>query len=131
MSISPHPLGTPRHDLVVGYWVTTVTGDIDIVNADELCEALLALARRVPYRAIVDCTGVRFIDVTGCRGLTLAHARAMAAGAVLRFVAPPSCPLRRLLSLTDPRGRLPVYTTVEAATRATCSSRAARSDWDS
>jgi anti-anti-sigma regulatory factor len=119
MSISPHPLGTPHHDLAAGYWFATVNGEIDIDNADDVCAALLALARRVPFRAIVDCTGIEFIDVTGCRGLTLAHARATAIGAVLRYVAPSGCPLRRLLLLIDPGGRIPVYSSVEAAARAT------------
>ncbi len=115
MSTTQQVLGTPDGGVAPGFWVTTIHGEVDLVNADELCRALLDLARRVPYRAIVDCAGVRFIDVAGCRGLIAAAERAAASGGALRFVAPDGSPLYRLLDLIDLGRRVAVYATVEQA----------------
>jgi anti-anti-sigma factor len=76
-----------------------VAGEVDASNAEDVCLALLRVARKFRSPLTVDLAGVTFMDSSGLRALTDAS-RALAAsgsGMVLRNVPRQ---VRRLMSLT-------------------------------
>ena len=85
----------------------TVTGEIDLGNADSLYKALTdALASGAPV--IVDLTGVEFIDSRGLAALIRAHHEAAHAISVPILVIP-SDPVSRVFELAGAKAVLPVY----------------------
>ena len=88
----------------------TVTGEIDLSNAESLYKALTqALAPGSPV--IVDLTGVGFIDSRGLGALVRARHEAVQADdtAVAPILVIPSEPVARLLELAGTEGIIPVY----------------------
>ena len=73
--------------------VVHVGGEIDLVTAPSLDEALAGVDS-----ALVDMTGVSFIDSTGIAVLVRHYQRCVAHGGVLRVVAT-SYPVRRVLEV--------------------------------
>jgi anti-anti-sigma factor len=75
--------------------LVTVRGEIDMDNAGELVDAI----RRVAGIAVVDLSGVTFIDSTGLQGLLTAQEAARQRGdeVILRH---PSKVVRRVFELT-------------------------------
>jgi anti-sigma B factor antagonist len=91
----------------------TVTGEIDLGNAESLYKALTdALAPGAPV--IVDLTGVEFIDSRGLAALIRAHHEAGSiAGAPILVV--PSDVVSRVFELAGAEAVLPVYPDQAAA----------------
>lgn len=85
----------------------TVTGEIDLSNAESLYKALTqALAPGSPV--IVDLTGVGFIDSRGLGALVRAqHEAVQIATAPILLI--PSDPVARVLELAGTDGIIPVY----------------------
>jgi anti-anti-sigma factor len=73
----------------------TVRGEIDMDNAGELVDAIA----RIGGTAVVDLSGVTFIDSTGLQGLLRAQRAARQRGDDL-ILRHPSTTVRRLLELT-------------------------------
>lgn len=85
----------------------TVTGEIDLSNAESLYKALTeALAPAAPV--IVDLTGVGFIDSRGLGALVRAHHEAVHI-ATAPILVIPSDPVARVLELAGTERMLPVY----------------------
>jgi len=85
----------------------TVTGEIDLGNAEILYKALTeALAQGAPV--IADLSGVGFIDSRGLGALVRARHEAVAVAAAPILVIP-SDPVARVLELAGAEGILPVY----------------------
>ena len=98
--------GQPSDDKSARPWkLVTVRGEIDMDNADEFVDAM----RTVAGTAIVDLSGVTFIDSTGLQGLLRAQkaARKRADDLILRH---PSKAVRRLLEMTNLLDRFTVET---------------------
>lgn len=78
----------------VGYSVKTVNGlpvvsapaEVDVSNADELRQFLLACAEEGHPLLVVDMSETAFCDSTGLHQLVRAHKRAIAAGGEVRLV---------------------------------------------
>jgi anti-sigma B factor antagonist len=88
----------------------TVTGEIDLGNAESLYKALTdALAPGAPV--IVDLTAVGFIDSRGLSALVRARHEAVQAeeNAAAPILVIPSEPVARLLELAGTEGIIPVY----------------------
>ena len=87
-----------------GSWeLVTVRGEVDMDNAGELVDAI----ERAAGPAVVDLSGVTFIDSTGLQGLLRAQKAVRQRGhdLVLRH---PSTVVRRLLELTSLVGRFTI-----------------------
>jgi anti-sigma B factor antagonist len=96
-----------RTDVVNGDPVVTISGEVDLVTASDLRQAL-GEALLISPRLVVDVGAVTFIDSTGLSALADAHRRAHDAGGAL-IVRHPSPMLKRLLEIT----RLDTLLTVE------------------
>ncbi len=94
-------------------WVT-VQGDVDMLTAPDLEQALDDVHRRFRHVATLDFAGLRFIDSSGLRVLLLAARREHRAGRRLRVVnAIPQ--VRRLFGLVALDKSLDLYTSSSAA----------------
>ena len=91
----------------------TVTGEIDLGNAESLYKALTdALASGAPV--VADLSGVEFIDSRGLAALVRAHhENAHGAGAPILVV--PSEPVARVFELAGAEAVLPLYPDQAAA----------------
>jgi anti-anti-sigma factor len=88
--------GQPPDDESAGSWkLVTVRGEIDMDNAGELVDAI----ERVADTAVVDLSGVTFIDSTGLKGLLRAQQAARQRGDDL-ILRHPSKAVRRALERT-------------------------------
>lgn len=96
-----------------GYVVVALRGELDTTNAAGTVRILTA-AITAQLRIIVDLAEVTFIDSKIARELMSARAQAQEAGGDLRLAGPQPT-VRRLLSLLDLIGLLPVFANVEEA----------------
>jgi anti-anti-sigma factor len=64
--------------VVDGEAVLAVRGEIDIANAEDFAELLLATVEAATSHVVVDASGLRYIDSSGVRGLVNAATRAKA-----------------------------------------------------
>ena len=91
----------------------TVTGDVDLSNAERVYKALTeALAPGVPV--IADLSGVGFIDSRGVSALVRARHEAVHVAAAPILVVPSEA-VARVLDLAGTEGVLPVYRDQAAA----------------
>lgn len=83
MTASPIAIDTAS---IEGGVIIAVTGEIDLLTADQLTEALATEVGRHAL-VVVDLTAVHFLSSSGLAALALAHRAAVEAGHVLRLVA--------------------------------------------
>ena len=83
MTASPIAIETASID---GGVIIAVAGEIDLLTADELTEALATEVARHAL-VVVDLTAVDFLSSSGLAALALAHRAAVEAGHELRLVA--------------------------------------------
>jgi anti-sigma B factor antagonist len=97
--------------------VVTMPDEIDIANAEDVRDTLLAVLNRGITTLIVDLTGTTFCACAGAAAFARAHQRARASGAQVRLVA--RAPIvRRLLALTSVDHLMPVFDSLSAAREA-------------
>lgn len=92
-------------------------GEVDLVTAPTLQDALSDAERRGVPNMVVDLTEVRFLALVGARVLHNAAARSTGTGRKVALVAPNPI-VKRVLNLTDVTGVLPTYGTVANAVSA-------------
>jgi anti-sigma B factor antagonist len=93
--------------------ILAVTGEIDLLTADQLRAALeVEVARRA--LVIVDLTAVEFLSSSGLAALSLAHRAAVEADHELRLVAGNRVTLRPI-QITGMADEIAVFTTVADA----------------
>lgn len=95
--------------------VVTLPAEIDFTNAKEVSDQICAVIGPGVTAVIADLTATIFCDSSGLRHLLLAHKRASAAGAQLRFAIPSASPVRRILQLTGTDDVLAVYQSLDEA----------------
>jgi anti-anti-sigma factor len=78
-----------------GYVKVALRGELDIADASDVAEALIAAVSREP-RVIVDLSELTFIDASGVSALLLAREQARNAGGDLYLCAPQSQALKVL-----------------------------------
>jgi anti-sigma B factor antagonist len=88
--------------------VTTVEGEIDLLVADQLRDALIEQINACPEIMVVDLEGVRFFGSTGLAALALAQRAAHERGVDLRVVATSRTTLRPL-QITGMVSELAIY----------------------
>ena len=93
--------------------VVTLPAEIDIANAPEVTDVLLAVLNS-GARVIADASGTRFCDAAGVRAVVHASTRARSLGTWLRVViGQPG--MRRVFALTGADTVISVYPTLAAA----------------
>ncbi len=70
-----------------GHVVVALHGELDLVDAQAVADALGAVAAREPW-IIVDLSGLEFIDVSGIAALSRGRRQARGAGGDLLLAAP-------------------------------------------
>jgi len=93
--------------------ILAVAGEIDLLTADQLSEALEAEVVRREL-VVVDLTAVEFLSSSGLAALALAHRAAVEAGRELRLVAGNRVTLRPI-QITGMADEIGVFATVADA----------------
>jgi len=100
-----------------GYAVVALRGELDLMDAADVADALEAFAAREP-RIIVDLAGLEFIDASGVAALARGRGYARDAGGDLLLAAPQG-PVRRVLAILWEADGFAVHASVaEAAAQA-------------
>jgi anti-sigma B factor antagonist len=81
-----------------GYAVVALRGELDLMDAADVADALEAFAAREP-RIIVDLSGLEFIDVSGVAALSRVRRHVRDAGGDVLLAAPQQRMVRRVLSI--------------------------------
>ena len=110
MTASPIAIDTAS---IEGGVIIAVAGEIDLLTADELTEALATEVARHAL-VVVDLTAVNFLSSSGLAALALAHRAAVEAGHVLRLVAGNRVTLRPI-QITGLADEIEVFTSLPDA----------------
>jgi len=94
--------------------VVALPAEIDLSNADQVREELLAVLNRGPDALIVDMSGTRFCDSACVNALVRTHKRAAESGAGMRLVVTASG-VQRVLTITGIDGLMAIYPSVAEA----------------
>src|SRR4051812_19998028 len=95
-----------------GTVVVTLTGEIDLANADEVEREIGSRITNQHLNAVVDLSDVTYIDSVGLRFLFTLAVQLQTTQIALTFVAPPGTPARRVMELAG----LPEIANVEPST---------------
>jgi anti-sigma B factor antagonist len=94
--------------------VATLPVEIDIANAGQVRDELLAILNRGAATLIVDMAGTTFCDSAGVNAIVRAHKRATANGSEIRLVV--GAPgVQRILAITGVDHLMDVYPSVAAS----------------
>jgi anti-anti-sigma factor len=96
--------------------VATITGEIDVSNADEI--RLLLEDRLVEDAAlhVIDMTATKYLDSAGVRMLFTIAERLRERGRRLHVVVPDDSAIRRLLVFVELDSRVELYPRIESVT---------------
>ena len=100
-----------------GRIVVSLTGELDLYNANEVRETLLACCAESPERLVVDLSGVTFIDSTALG--VLIEARARLANRRGFLLAAPGIETRRALEVSGLDRHFVVHESLDDALAAT------------
>ena len=90
--------------------VLQVTGELDIATVAVLRDAVGKVLAEAPPAVLVDLTGTRFLDSTGCRELVRTAKAGAAAGVPVEVVAPPdNWRVRRVVDFVQLSSLVPVH----------------------
>ena len=103
------------HSAQMAPFVVVLPGEIDVTNADEAYEQLIAALVPGVGTVIADMTSTSFCDSAGVHAILRAHERAATRDVVLRLAVSEDGSVRRVLQLTGAMLIMPVYTTVPEA----------------
>jgi anti-anti-sigma factor len=107
--------------------VVTMPDEIDIANAEDVRDTLLAVLNQGITTLIVDMTRTTFCACAGAAAFARAQQRARASGAQVRLVA--RAPIvRRLLAITSADHLTPVFDSLSAARAAPVRAGPARTE---
>lgn len=107
--------GTARYlvEQFDAFAVVTAEGEVDLRSVPGLSKALKECADR-SRSALVEMSGVTFIDSTGLGALIAAHRRARAHGGSVSVVNPPKL-VRHVLTVTGLEHALGIFTSMDEA----------------
>jgi anti-anti-sigma factor len=103
---------------VEGVTVARIDGDIDISNAQELGDALVASLSNDSLGLVLDFTPLDYLDSSGVHLILGLEGRLRQRRQQLRAVAPADAPLRAVLEITAADQTVPVDERAEDAVRA-------------
>jgi len=99
------------------YAIVTLPDRIDVSNASQIRQSLLAVINRGATELIADMTATASCDHAGAAAMTRAYQQALVTGTQLRLVATAPA-VQRMLTLNGLDRLIPVYPSLEAATGA-------------
>jgi len=102
--------------------VASILGEVDLTNAAEVVDDLLAAVTNDAVGLVIDVSATRYLDSTGVGALFEAVRRVHGRGQSMALVAHATAPTRRLLGITGIDNVVPIADTVDdavAAVRAT------------
>jgi anti-sigma B factor antagonist len=94
--------------------VVTLPAEVDVTNADQVREALLAVVNQGAAWIVADMGKTTFCDSTGVSALVRTFKRATASGGGMRLVVD-SPAVHRVLGITGVDHLMPVYPSVAAS----------------
>lgn len=97
--------------------IVVLPAEIDVTNSDQVLAKLTATLAPGVSLVIVDMTSTMFCDTSGVRTLLHAHDRAADERIEMRFAVSPEGSVRRVLEITGIIRLLPVYLTLDEATK--------------
>lgn len=100
-----------------GYAVVTLPAEIDVTNAPDVADTLLAVLSQGAGGVIADAARTRFCDVAGARAVVRASDRARSLGTWVRVVIRHPG-VRKVFALTGADTLVLVYPALDAAKRA-------------
>jgi len=94
--------------------VVTLPAEVDVTNADQVREDLLAVVNQGAVSLVADMSKTTFCDSTGVSALVRAFKRATASGGGMRLVVN-SPAVHRVLGITGVDRLMPLYPSVAAS----------------
>jgi anti-anti-sigma factor len=98
-----------------GAIVAHLGGEVDMTNAGQVRDELLASVPNDALALVLDLSGCRYLDSAGIEVVFDMARRLRRRRQELRLALPASSPLKRLLDLTEVASAAPVYDTLDAA----------------
>jgi anti-anti-sigma factor len=95
--------------------VIRVTGELDVFNATDMTNDIEAAIPTRAHGAVIDLTGVGFLDSTAIRNFFSLAARLAERRQRLKIVTPEGSTVRRTLQLVEFSRAAPVHATLEDA----------------
>ncbi|HTX28003.1 MAG TPA: STAS domain-containing protein [Streptosporangiaceae bacterium] len=95
--------------------VVVLPAEIDVTNADEVYQQLVAALAHGVGAVIADLTSTSFCDSSGVHAIMRAHNWAATRDIALRLAVPPKGSVRRVLELTGAERVIPVHSSVQEA----------------
>jgi anti-sigma B factor antagonist len=91
------PSVEPDH---LGNVVVTPVGDLDMVSAPKLVDAIRHALSRSPRRVVIDLGSVTFLDSCGCAALVRGERKAQSGNVVVSLRGTMASTVRHVLSIT-------------------------------
>jgi anti-anti-sigma factor len=98
-----------------GTVVGLLTGEVDMTNAPQVREQLMAAVPNDALVLVIDLEGCRYLDSAAIEVIFELSRRLQRRRQELRLVVPDSSPLGRVLALTEVNTVAPVHATLESA----------------
>jgi anti-sigma B factor antagonist len=98
-----------------GTVVALLTGEVDMTNAPQVREELLAAVPNDALALVLDLGGCRYLDSAAIEVVFELSRRLQRRRQELRLVVPDSSPLGRVLALTEVSVVAPVHATLDSA----------------
>jgi anti-anti-sigma factor len=103
-----------RHEQVGGHPVLRIQGELDMVTAPALHEAVTAAVAASPRLLVLDLTPTTFLDSSGARQVARSAREAMRSGTAVRVVCPKgNRTVRLVIDLLELQTLVPVLDSVE------------------
>jgi anti-anti-sigma factor len=109
---TPSEIAVERHG---GAVVAHLAGEVDMTNAGQIRDELLASTPNDALALVIDLSGCRYLDSAGIEVLFDMARRLRRRRQGLRVALPASSPLKRLLDLTDVASAARIHETLDAA----------------
>ena len=109
------PLEGLRIDDSDGVVVARLAGEIDLANAGEAREDLVAAIPNSALGLVVDLTAVSYLDSSGVHLLFDLAERLRRRQQQVRVAVPEGAPVRRVLRIVEMDGVVPIFPTVDEA----------------
>jgi anti-anti-sigma factor len=95
--------------------VATLSGEIDISNAEDIESSLYAAVPNSALGVVLDMSELRYLDSAGVRMLFALDERLSRRGQQLHLAAPAEALVLRVLTMTGLTGSVPVHASVDEA----------------
>jgi anti-anti-sigma factor len=96
-------------------YVATISGEIDMSNAEEICRTLENGLVRDANRHVIDLSPTTYLDSGGVRMLFTIAERLRSRGRQLHIVVPETAPIHRILVLVELSSRAAFHDTLDDA----------------